>query len=114
LVHTDSGRGDEVTVLVVPAVQGDLAATERELKALYRGNLCISRGATSLAEGQQIAQQVSALPHDPANPISGATLDTDGQRVTVSLFMVTESRFEQFAAIGLDKLNLVPAVRPVR
>jgi hypothetical protein len=110
-VTTSSGN---VSVMVVPVVSGEVDSTQRELEAVYEGNLCVTRGVLSIAEGQRLAARVGALKNDTANLISGVALDTPNGRVVVALFMVTEQLYEQFVDIGLEKLELDPVVRPVR
>jgi hypothetical protein len=108
---TSSGN---VAVLVVPVVSGEVDSTRRELKAVYQGNLCVTRGVLSIAEGQQLAQRVGVLMNDNANSISAVGQGTHDGRITVALFMVTERLYEQFTEIGLDKLQLDPVVRPLQ
>lgn len=110
-VTTSSGN---VAVMVVPVVSGEMDSTQQELEAVYQGNLCVTRGVLSIAEGQRLAQRVGALMGDTANSISGVALDTQNGRVEVALFVVTERLYEQFVDIGLEKLELDPVVRPMQ
>jgi hypothetical protein len=109
-----AGYTGKVSVMVVPVVSGDLDSTQRELEAVYKTNLCVTRGVLSIAEANRLAQRVAALIDHTANSISGVALDTPNGRVEVALFIVTEQLHEQFATIGLDKLHLAPVVRPVQ
>ncbi|WP_432948290.1 hypothetical protein ACQPXM_13315 [Kribbella sp. CA-253562] len=112
--YPDTTSSGNVSVMVVPVVSGELDSTQRELEAVYEGNLCVTRGVLSIAEAQRLAERVGALNNNGANFISGVALDTPNGRVVVALFMVTEHLHEQFVAIGLEKLELNPVVRPVR
>ncbi|ONI71749.1 hypothetical protein BWI15_16530 [Kribbella sp. ALI-6-A] len=100
--------------MVVPVVSGEVDSTQRELEAVYEGNLCVTRGVLSIAEGQRLAERVGALQNDRANSISGVALDTPNGRVVVALFMVTEQLYEQVVDLDLEKLEFDPVVRPVR
>jgi hypothetical protein len=99
----------QATVMVVPVVSGDLSVTEQELSTIYHGNLCITRGTLSIAEGDSIAQRVGSLMNTAR--ISGVSVQ--GDQVHVTLFILTDQLYEQLASIGVDKLDLQPAVRPV-
>jgi hypothetical protein len=110
-VTTSSGN---VSVMVVPVVSGEVDSTQRELEAVYEGNLCVTRGVLSIAEGQRLAERVGALKNDRANSISGVALDTPNGRVVVALFMVTEQLYEQVVDLGLEKVEFDSVVRPVR
>jgi hypothetical protein len=113
IANLDTTSSGNVAVMVVPVVSGEVDSARRELEAVYQGNMCVTRGVLSIAEGQRIAQRAGVLGNDKANSISGVALGTHTGRIKVRLFIVTEQLYEQFMDIGVDKLELDPVVRPV-
>ncbi len=99
-------------VAVVEVVTGDLEAAQRELAAIFAGNLCVARGRITLAEAARVRMLVERLMDDRGTGISSA--GGAGQYgVTVQLTVLDERLYGAFARIGLDALDLQPAVRPV-
>ena len=93
----------------------------RELQPLYDGTVCVSRGAVTRSRLIAAAYAAQSLLLDLRNGIwesSGvgpaeATTATEGP-ITVHVLVVDERLHAQYQLIGLDLLDLNPAVRPAR
>jgi hypothetical protein len=101
------------SVLVIEVAQGDPTAIRKALEPLVSGNLCVTRGRFSLTELRQTRDAVAAL-HSQGLGISVSGSGRGSKPVSVELLVVDEKAFAAFDKIGLDKLELIPAVVPVR
>ncbi|MEV0800581.1 hypothetical protein AB0I34_23015 [Kribbella sp. NPDC050281] len=106
-------------VLVVNLLDGDVDQARRDLQPLYDGNLCVSPGNVTTSRLTEAAHKGTALARDTHNgiwEISGVGPDGEysGGPVKVGLVVVDERLYGEFQKIGLDLLNLHPAVRPIR
>ncbi|GAA2642750.1 hypothetical protein GCM10010399_90980 [Dactylosporangium fulvum] len=103
-------------VMIVEIVAGDAGAVDRELRELFRGNLCVvsSPGRSSIADQRRLRAQADAvldpLMRDPANGIY--TVGGDNE-ITVELVVLTPALLEKLRPAGLDNLALSPWLRPV-
>ncbi len=108
-------------VLVVNLLQGEVEQARRELQPLYDGTVCVSRGAVTRSRLIAAAYAAQSLLLDLRNGIwesSGvgpaeATTATEGP-ITVHVLVVDERVHAEYQRIGLDLLDLNPAVRPAR
>jgi hypothetical protein len=80
---------------------------------LSASNLCVYRTRFSQTEVQQLAAAVTALPLEQFG-VYGISKGVGDRPVDVELLVVNEQALAVLSPIGLDKLNLQPAVRPVR
>jgi hypothetical protein len=105
------GYHNQTQVIVVDVVTGDLAATQQELAAIYPGNLCLRRTHLSLARATQVQSALLPLGNDRRNGISSYGRGVGN--VEVALTVLDQRLYEALARIGLDALDLSPAIRPV-
>ncbi len=106
-------------VLVVNLLDGDVDRARRDLQPLYDGTLCVSSGDVTTSRLREAAHKGESLARDSRNGIVAISgVGPDGQYtggpVAVSLLVVDEHLYGEFQTIGLDLLNLHPAVRPIR
>lgn len=110
---TPSGQSPGTSVVVVQVVRGDLEQVHRELTAMYAGNLCVAPGKYSQTDGKTVGAALAALAGKGLGiSVSGSVMGN--RRAPVQLIVVDERAFAEFSWIGLDKLDLQPAVRPAR
>lgn len=103
-------------ILVVEVVTGDVDEARATLTALYSENLCVvaAPGKRTIADDTDlqatVGNAVGTLMDDPASGIYLAG-PVDG-RMRVNLVQLTQPLYDRFAAIGLDRLDLDPWIRP--
>jgi len=102
-----------VSVLVVQVVRGDVDQVRGEVAALHEGNLCVAKGKYSQSDSRVVATQLGDLAQKGYG-ISTATSVSGDRPADVQLKVVDERVLAEFRKIGLDKLSLNPAVRPLR
>jgi hypothetical protein len=105
------GYREPTQVVVVDVVTGDLAATQRELAAVYPGNLCLRPTRVSLAKVARIEATVLPLLHDRRNGIM--LVGRGVGNVEVEMAVLDQRLYGVLARIGFDALDLWPAIRPV-
>jgi hypothetical protein len=108
-----SGPPEGPSVLVIEVAKGDPATIRKALEPLVTGNLCVTRGRFSQADSKRTSDAVAAL----NLRVLGISIIAGGmgnKQVGVDLLVVDEKAFAEFTKIGLDKLELTPAVVPVR
>jgi hypothetical protein len=101
------------SVLVIEVAQGDPTVIRKALEPLVSGNLCVTRGRFSLTELRKTRDAVAAL-HGQGLGIWASGGGMGNKPVGVELLVVDEKAFAAFGKIGLEKLELTPAVVPVR
>jgi hypothetical protein len=106
------GYQNRTQVTVVDVVTGDLAATQRELAAVYPGNLCLRRTHLSLARAARVQSALLPLLQDRRNGIWSA--GRGAGNVEIDLAVLDQRLYDTLARIGLDAINVRAAVRPVR
>ncbi|MDX6235421.1 MAG: hypothetical protein QOG10_236 [Kribbellaceae bacterium] len=110
---SQSPDGKSPSVLVIEVAQGDVAGIRTALTKLYAGNLCVVKGRFSQASTRETLNAVAAL-HDKGFGITSSGGGMGNRPVGVELLVVDQDAFAEFRKIGLDKLELTPAVVPVR
>lgn len=101
------------TVVMVGVAHGDVAAIRQAVEPLSAENLCVYRTRFSRNEVKQLGAAVMALPLEQFG-VDGPGLGVGDRPVDIGLLVVNEQALAVLSPIGLDKLNLQPAVRPVR
>lgn len=111
LPSTPSASG--VSVLVVQVVRGDIDQVRREVSALSGGNLCVAKGKYSQSDGRAVAAQLGQLAAKGLGISSSSSVSGD-RPAELELKVVDERVLSELDKIGLDKLTLNPAVKPLR
>jgi hypothetical protein len=105
---------NNVPVLVVEVVKGDVNEARRELQTRYHGNLCVveNPGKTSIAQLKQIQahfdQDLEPLIQDQSNGI--LTMSIKGEVPYARIMILTPELFDK---IGHTGMTLEPWLRPV-
>ncbi|CRK56053.1 hypothetical protein [Alloactinosynnema sp. L-07] len=102
-------------VMVIEVVAGDIDRIRAELDARYAGDLCVVAAppaAVSKAEASRIMEAIRPIMEDRTSGIY-TTGGGGGDRIKVELVMVDQRLFDRFAAIGIDRIDLEPWLRPV-
>ncbi|MFC0629096.1 hypothetical protein [Kribbella deserti] len=102
------------SVAVVEVVQGDVDQVRADLAKLFSGNLCVVPGRFSQTTSRTVQNQLAKLVGDPRMGISTAGSMMGNRPATVELTVVTNNVLAALSPIGLDKLDLRPAVRRIR
>jgi hypothetical protein len=108
-----SAPANAPSVLVIEVAKGDPATIRKALEPLVTGNLCVTRGRFSQADLKRTSDAVFALDVRGLG-ISSSDGGMGNKPVGVQLLVVDEKALAEFTKIGLDKLELTPAVVPVR
>ncbi|WP_328991751.1 hypothetical protein OG394_36120 [Kribbella sp. NBC_01245] len=111
---TGATAGNKPSVAVVEVVQGDVDQVRTDLAKVYRGNLCVARGKYSQTVSRSVQTQLDALVGDPSLGISSAGSVMGSRRAEIDLTVVTEKVWAALSKVGIDKLDLRPAVRRIR
>lgn len=98
-------------VVIVPIIGAEPESLRPELAAVFGGNLCLIRGARSLADLTAARDATRSLMTDHKNMIV-AVGGGDGDRVTVRPVVITEQLLLKFQEIGLDLLFADPVITP--
>ena len=108
------GYQDKTQVLVVGVATGELAAAQRDLAAVYPGNLCVQRTEYSAAQAERVRGAASRLMDDQRNGIISVGLGSNALLpVEVELTVLDERVYRALAGINPRLLDLQPAIRPV-
>ncbi|WP_436496345.1 hypothetical protein [Actinokineospora sp. HUAS TT18] len=102
-------------VVVVEVVSGDVDRVRADLAERYTGNLCVVPAAPGTAAKGAAAQTMAEIRPIMEDPTSGVYTAGGGEtgRVKVELVMVDQRLYDKFAAIGFDRLDLEPWLRPI-
>jgi hypothetical protein len=106
-------RGAPV-VIRIGVAHGDLDEFRREIAKVFQGNLCVVRARFSRTDVDQL-QAATAPAFDQQVGLTGSSgpgLSDDG--FSVQMLVFDEKVRTALAPVGLDKLTVVPTVRPVR
>ncbi|MEU4604372.1 hypothetical protein AB0F43_15430 [Kribbella sp. NPDC023972] len=109
-----SSRGAPV-VMMVGVAHGDLEAFRTAFEKVYEGNLCVAPVLLSRTDTDRVNQQVGDLmsQRELGITMSGGS-GLDGGRVLVQLLAYTEQVKAALTPVGLDMVEVAPAVRPVK
>jgi hypothetical protein len=102
------------TVIRIGVAHGDLDAFRRAIAKVYQGNLCVVRARFSRGDVDRITAALAPV-FDQQLGLTGASgpgLHDDGY--LVQLLVVDEKVRAALVPVGLDKLTLLPKVKPVR
>ncbi len=97
-------------VIVVGVYSGDLERVRAQLEQLYSGNLCVAKSEFSLAQLRDAQNSLNPLLKNKRG-LYGFGLGAE--KVEVDLLVVDDALYAELAKVGLEKLELKPAVRPV-
>jgi hypothetical protein len=102
-------------VVRIGVAHGEVDKFRREFEKVYEGNLCVVRAALSQKDVENIQTALSSAFEKQIGITgsSGPGLE-GGSKVTVTLLVFDERARVALAPVGLDKLDLHPAVEPLR
>ncbi|MEV5964134.1 hypothetical protein AB0L70_20360 [Kribbella sp. NPDC051952] len=102
-------------VIMIGVAHGDLAALRSAFEQVYAGNLCMTPVLLSRGDTDRISNAFQQLSDrkDLGIYMTGGSGMTGGP-MPISLLAYTETVKTALNPIGLDLLNLVPSVKPVR
>jgi hypothetical protein len=107
-------RGAPV-VIVIGVAHGEPAALQHELEKVYSGNLCVAKAVVSRADEERMSQaMVKATDRTNLGIYAGGGSGMELGRSTVQLLAYTEQVKAALTPVGLDLLQVIPAVTPVR
>ncbi len=108
-----TSRGAPLVVMIGVA-HGDLNAFRIAFEKVYQGNLCVAPVLLSRTDSERISGQLGDL---MARKELGITMSSgsqpDGGRALVQMVAYTEQVKTALTPIGLDVLEVGPAVKPV-
>lgn len=111
---TSTTVGNKPSVAVIEVVQGDVKQVRADLAKLYSGNLCVARGKYSQTVSRNVVAQLNILVQDQSLGISSVGSPTGSRPAEIDLTVVTEKVWAALSKVGMDKLELRPAVRRIR
>ncbi|MEI8410107.1 MULTISPECIES: hypothetical protein [unclassified Kribbella] len=107
-----SSRGAPVVVMIGVA-HGDLDAFRAAFEKVYQGNLCVTPVLLSRSDNERISNQVGDLMSRKELAITSSSgSGLDGGRAIVQMVAYTEQVKAALTPVGLDVLEVAPAVKP--
>jgi hypothetical protein len=101
-------------VVMVGVAHGDLATLKAAFETVYDGNLCVTPVLLSRADNDRISRSLQGLMANKELGIYGSGgAAMSGGPVDVSVLAYTEQLKAALAPIGLDFVDVQPAVKPV-
>jgi hypothetical protein len=101
-------------VVMIGVAHGDLDAFRLAFEKVYQGNLCVAPVLLSRSDNERISQQVGDLMGRKELGITSSSGSAaDGGRALVQMVAYTEQVKAALTPIGLDVLEVGPAVKPV-
>jgi hypothetical protein len=115
VLHYPKGRSQGAPVVVrIGVAHGDLAALRSAFEKVYDGNLCVAPVLLSLGDNDRIGHAVGQLVPRKELGLYGTTgTSEDGGPAIVQMVAYTEAVKAALSPIGLDLLQVDPAVKPV-
>jgi hypothetical protein len=116
VMHYPKGtsRGAPLVVMIGVA-HGDLNAFRIAFEKVYQGNLCVAPVLLSRTDSERISQQIGeVMGRKELGITSGSGSGPDGGRALVQMVAYTEEVKAALAPIGLDVIEVGPAVKPVK
>lgn len=116
VMHYPKGtsRGAPLVVMIGVA-HGDLNAFRTAFEKVYQGNLCVAPVLLSRTDNERISQQMGdVMSRQELGIISAGGSGSDGGRAHVQMVAYTEQVKAALTPIGLDVLEVGPAVKPVK
>ncbi|MEV6272357.1 hypothetical protein AB0L64_34650 [Kribbella sp. NPDC051936] len=103
-------------VMMVGVAHGDLAAFRTAFEKVYSGNLCVAPVLMSNADSDRVRETLNGIlsKQNLGVYMSGGADGMTGGAAPVQLLVYTEQVRAALTPVGLDLLDVQPAVRPVR
>ncbi|MGW7685302.1 hypothetical protein ACWGID_31470 [Kribbella sp. NPDC054772] len=116
VIHYPNGHARNAPVVsMVGVAHGDLTVLRAALEKVYSGNLCVAPVLLSRSDNERIVNAVTPLMQDKNLGVQGAAgSDPDGGRAKVSMIAYTQQVKTALTPIGLDTLQVMPAVTPAK
>jgi len=114
VLYPEGASRTKPMVVRIGVAHGDVAKFRRDFEKVYRGNLCVVRTALSQKDVQDIQDAVMSLNEQKLGITgsSGPGLE-GGDNIHLTLLVFDEHAQTALTPIGLDKLDLDPAVKPL-
>jgi hypothetical protein len=115
MLYPEGAHRTKPLVVRIGVAHGDVDRFRREFEKVYEGNLCVIRAALSQKDVENIQTALSSAYEKQIGLTgsSGPGLE-GGSKVTVTLLVFDEKARAALAPVGLDKLDVRPAVKPLR
>ncbi|MFK4087483.1 hypothetical protein ACI2LF_25465 [Kribbella sp. NPDC020789] len=113
LYHPYGEGRTKPVVAFVGVAHGDREAFRKEFETVYSGNLCVAPARLSQGDADRLSTKVAGLMNRPELGITSSYTQQDGASENIRLVVYTDSVKAALAPIGLEKLRIEPAVRPV-